>query len=189
MRTAIFLLLLLIPNISKSNELFSPIFIKQNCSTAKIIKRLPKEFSEKVKTVNKTVIKISKEFKVNPCLILSMVWTESTFKASQRSFKGARGLMQVMPRTASAMRLKLNYNLNKMISANLYSGIVYQELESLILGTYYYSELLKKFKGNSQKAVIAYNMGPSFVYGNYNLANHNYFKKVNGKFKIIAINN
>lgn len=180
------LLLLLIPTISLANNLNSPLTFKK-CSDSKIIQVLPKELKSRVKVIAIIVDKIATRLKVNPCVILSIVWTESTFKASQRSFKGANGLMQVMPRTASAMRLKLKYDLNKMISANLGYGLDFWEVENLVIGTYYYSRLLKRYNGSNKKALIAYNRGPTYMTNTY--VNDNYFRKVSGKFNSIAINN
>ena len=181
------ILFLLLPNMTFATDLNFSIFPKQ-CAVNKIVKKLPIELKPRIEIVSNIVNKISKQLKVNPCLILSMVWAESTFKASQRSFKGADGLMQVMPRTASAMRLKLNYDLNKMISANIGYGLDFWEVENLVIGTYYYSKLLKKYNGNRKKALIAYNMGSTYVANNYASDNHNYFKKVSGKFNLITVN-
>jgi soluble lytic murein transglycosylase len=182
------LLILLIPTISIANNLNS-LFFSKECSNQKIIQTLPIALKSRIKNVTNAVDSIAKQFDVSPCIILSMVWTESTFKASQRSFKGANGLMQVMPRTAEAMRVKLDNKLNKLVTANLSHGLDFWEIENLILGTAYYSKLLKKYKGNRRNAIIAYNMGPSYVANNFARSDHNYFKKVTKKFNLIAISN
>jgi hypothetical protein len=184
-------LLILSPFITFADDLFKPLFpeSKINCSTAEIVRILPDNYKERIETVNTAVNQISNELKVDACLILSMVWVESTFKVSQRSFKGANGLLQVMPRTHKAMVLKLDYKLNKMVTSTLSYDLKYDEIENLIIGTYYYSKLLKKFKGNTKKAVIAYNTGAKFVLNNKVTVNHPYFKKVKNKLDVIAINN
>lgn len=157
-----------------------------NCSNKKIINTLPIELKDRIHKVTKAVKRISKQLDVNHCMILSIVWTESTFKAYQTSNKGAKGLMQVVPNTANAMRLKLNYELNTLISSNLDHGLKYYEIENIILGTFYYKKLLKKFKGNYKKALVAYNSGSSYVYNN-NIDNHVYFNKVYKKFNYINL--
>jgi soluble lytic murein transglycosylase-like protein len=181
------LLLLLIPSISFANDLNFPLFTE--CSNKKIIQILPVELKSRIKNVTKAVDSIAKQFDVNPCIVLSMVWTESTFKSSQRSFKGANGLMQVMTRTANAMHIELDYKLKRIVTANLSHGLDFWEVENLIIGTAYYSKLLKKYKGNRKKALIAYNMGMTYVANNSINNNHNYLKKVTTKFNLIAISN
>jgi soluble lytic murein transglycosylase-like protein len=185
------LLLLLIPSITFANDLFKPLFpeSKNNCSTAEIVRILPDSYKERIETVNTVVNKISNDLNVDACLILSMVWAESTFKPSQRSFKGANGLLQVMPTTHKETRLKMKYKLNTMLTSTLNYNLEYVEIENLIIGTYYYSKLLKKFKGDRNKAVIAYNMGASYVLNNGVSSNHNYLKKVTQKFNLIAVSN
>ncbi len=178
------LLLLLMPTITFANDIFKPIV---NCSTSEIVKILPNNYKERIETVNITVNKIANELDVDACLLLSMVWTESTFKAYNRSNKGAKGLLQVMPRTHRETRLMMNYRLNKMITNNLSSNLAYEEIENLIIGSFYYKRLLLKFNGNVQKAVIAYNMGPNYVLKNKVSSKHLYFKKVNDKFNLIAV--
>lgn len=182
------LLFILIPSISFANGLFSPLFTESKCSTNEIVKILPNEYKEKIETVNSSIIKISKELEVDACLILSMVWVESTFKTSIESNKGARGLLQVMPRTHKSMNVKMGYKLNRMLSIGLNKGLSYSELENLIIGTFYYKKLLNRFKGNSQRAIIAYNMGPTYVMKNEVSSSHPYFKKVKSKVNIISFN-
>lgn len=184
------LLFLLIPSITFANDLFRPLFpeSKSNCSTSEIVRILPDNYKDRIETVNTAVNQISSDLKVDACLILSMVWVESTFKVSQRSFKGAKGLLQVMPKTQNAMKSQLDYKLNIMVMNNLKYDLTYSEIENLIIGTYYYKRLLKRFNGNIRKAVIAYNMGPTHVARNTVSSNHKYFKKVTAKLAIISSN-
>lgn len=168
------LLILLLPNITFAKD----------CSIEKAIKLLPTENKSRLLKINKAVNKISRQLKVNRCIVLSIIWTESTFKASQRSFKGARGLMQLMPSTAKAMRLKMNYQLNTMISSNLNHGLSHYEIENIILGTFYYKKLLKKFNDNYKKALVAYNSGSSYVYNN-DITDHLYLAKVSRKLALL----
>lgn len=145
---------------------------------------------ERAKRIIPVVTKIAQELDVNPELVISVLWTESHFKENAKSRVGASGLMQIMPKTK-------NHLLNKMKDYNLYvskyinSGLTYNELESVILGTYYLGKLLKRFK-SQELAIIAYNMGPTWV--SKKIANneafgmnHNYLKKVSNKLAIIAL--
>ncbi len=95
----------------------------------------------------------SKRYGYDWKLILAIIRTESQFNARAKSHKGARGLMQVMPSTA------------KWLSPQL--GLAYKGRDSLYdpkynvrLGTHYLRMMHKKF-GNIEKAIVAYNRGPS----------------------------
>ena len=90
---------------------------------------------------------------IDPYLILSIIKAESNFNNNATSNKGACGLMQLMENTASE------------IYSNLYNGEVldknklYDERLNIILGTKYFSNLVKKYNGNYYIATAAYNAG------------------------------
>ena len=69
---------------------------------------------------------------------------------------GARGLMQVMPQTASqlARRHSLSYTGTQQLM---------QASENIELGTFYLKELYDQFSGNPVLATGAYNAGPNAV--------------------------
>lgn len=162
--------------------------VVEKCSTKKIIKALPSNLTPRVVTVNAAIKNIANQLGVSHCLVLAVTWTESTFKASQRSFKGARGLMQVMPRTKQALALEMDYKLNRLFTANLASGLDYHEIENLIIGSYYLKYLKKRFK-SSDKAIMAYNIGPSNL--SWKLAENAgkmYLRKVKIKMALVTVN-
>lgn len=159
------------------------------CNVAKVIEILPNELTDRVLKVNTAILSIATQLDVNPCLILSITWAESTFKASQVSFKGARGLMQVKPSTKAEVVSKAGYELNKMVTSNLDKGLTGKELENLIVGSYYIKYLKKKFK-NSNKAIMAYNIGPANVVNGRQLdAGMRYLNKINLKLQLVTVNN
>lgn len=163
--------------------------VAENCSTKKIIKALPANLTRRVVTVNAAIKNIAKQLGVSHCLVLAVTWTESTFKASQRSFAGAKGLMQVMPRTKLAVASEMGYKLNRLFTANLASGLDYHEIENLIIGSYYLKTLKKRFK-SSDKAIMAYNIGPSNL--SWKLAENagkRYLNKVKIKMALVTVNN
>jgi soluble lytic murein transglycosylase-like protein len=86
-------------------------------------------------------------FKVDPALVRAIIHAESAFNPLARSRKGAMGLMQLMPNTASDMGV---FNLSDP-KQNIRGGVKY-------LAT-----LLESFKGNEMLATAAYNAGPSAV--------------------------
>lgn len=144
---------------------------------------------ERASTVIPVATRIAKELNIKPELVVSVIWTESHFKSSAKSHVGASGLMQIMPTTKKAL-IKEMKDFNVILTSNLNSGLSYHELESIILGSYYLDKLMKRF--NSEKeAIIAYNMGPTWV--SKKKANnepfgydHDYFKKVSSKMELIA---
>lgn len=146
---------------------------------------------DNAKRIIPIAVNIAKEIGVSPELVVSVIWTESHFKSSAKSNVGANGLMQIMPKTRIAL-LKEMKNFNSIISKNLNKGLSYTELESLVLGTYYLKKLNKRFKSKNL-AILAYNMGPTWVsrkiaskeiFGD----NHKYLIKVSSKMNLIASN-
>lgn len=91
----------------------------------------------------------SKKYNVDEALIYSIIKTESNFKSKAKSNKDAQGLMQLLPSTAkwTAKREKIKkYDLH-------------DPRDNILLGTAYFSYLLKKTDGDVEKAWIAYNAG------------------------------
>lgn len=132
---------------------------------------------------------IAVELNVSPELVISVIWTESHFKSAATSKVGATGLMQIMPKTRKSL-IKEMKNYNLLISKYLATGLTYGELEDIILGTYYLNKLKTRFK-NTEHAIIAYNMGPTWVakklarkkiLGKKN----DYLNKVKNKLMIVA---
>jgi len=88
----------------------------------------------------------SSRFGVEPRLIRAIIKTESDFDHRAVSHRGAKGLMQLMPKTADAMEVKDPYDPE----------------ENIFGGTRYFSQLLARFK-DVKKALAAYNAGPDLV--------------------------
>ena len=77
--------------------------------------------------------------------------TESSFRNTAVSNVGARGLTQVMPRTASWM-----------IPGTKASDL-HDQKTNLRLGFRYLNQMIGKYKGNVRLALLAYNRGPGTV--------------------------
>jgi soluble lytic murein transglycosylase len=105
---------------------------------------------------NDEFVKASKKFTVNIDEIRAISRRESAFYPYATSGVGARGLMQLMPATAkqTATKNKIRFN-----------GIkdLYDPKVNIMLGSAYYSELLKQFDQNRVLATAAYNAGPGSV--------------------------
>jgi len=93
---------------------------------------------------------------VDPALVLGVIRQESSFDNSTISPVGARGLMQLMPGTASLMARKLGLR----GSVAVLTG---NPRTNVRLGSAYLRELLDQYGGSIPLAVAAYNAGPSRV--------------------------
>ena len=84
---------------------------------------------------------------VDPSFIHAVIWQESKYKVDARSHAGAQGLMQLMPATAKRF------------------GCTHPEdpADNITAGTKYLSWLLKRFAGNVELALAAYNAGEGSV--------------------------
>ena len=101
----------------------------------------------KPQSLNEVINTISDRHHLDPDLINSVIHAESGFNPHALSPKGARGLMQLMPQTASQLGISNSFD----PSANVEGG------------TRYLSELLQRYNFDLIKALAAYNAGPRRV--------------------------
>lgn len=114
-----------------------------------------------------SINKYSKQYKVDPNLIAAIIKHESGFNPNITSGAGAGGLMQLMPGTAKSLGVSNVYNADQNIKG----------------GTKYFSDQLKKFNGNIEKALRAYNAGPNAVNKSYGYTEtNNYVKRVTDSY-------
>lgn len=109
----------------------------------------PLRFTEQLKTHALT-------FGLKPSLVAAVVLHESEFAHDAHSAAGARGLMQLMPTTASWMANLQGYR--QVGLADLEDPAV-----SLYLGCAYLRHLRERFHGNLVATLAAYNAGPGQV--------------------------
>ncbi|MGN1227011.1 MAG: lytic transglycosylase domain-containing protein [Christensenellales bacterium] len=119
------------------------------------------------------------EFNVDESLVLSIIKAESDFDENAVSYVGAKGLMQLMPNTATFIADKIGVSTNDID--------LFDSDTNLHLGIAYLSYLMTKFK-NIDVVICAYNAGEgeitSWIDGNGNLKEikfeetENYINKV-----------
>src|ERR1044072_8627208 len=97
--------------------------------------------------VDNFIVESGKRNSVDPLLLYSIMHQESSFKARAMSYKGARGLMQLMPGTASRFGV-----------ANIWDPK--QNIEG---GARYMRFLLNMFDGDVRLALAGYNAGEGAV--------------------------
>jgi soluble lytic murein transglycosylase-like protein len=100
----------------------------------------PFDLTETVKTA-------SGAYQLDPDLVTSVIRAESGFNVRAVSPKGAQGLMQLMPQTASELGVHNAFDPDANVQA----------------GTRYLRELLERYNFDLIKALAAYNAGPQRV--------------------------
>ena len=80
---------------------------------------------------------------VDPALVKAIIMAESGYNSKAISKKGAKGLMQLMPKTAEALGVEDSFNPEDNIDA----------------GVEYFRKLLNRFDGSIELALAAYNAG------------------------------
>lgn len=101
------------------------------------------------------IVEKSVEIDVPPSLILAMIDVESTFDPCANSVKGAKGLMQVMPR-----RILGNAHVDSRFAFRGHQ--FYDPHWNIQFGADYLGYLLERF-GDLDVALTAYNQGPTRV--------------------------
>jgi hypothetical protein len=113
----------------------------------------------------------AKKYDVDPALVAAVIEAESRFKRTARSPVGARGLMQLMPRTGRWMGASDLYDAEQNVDA----------------GVKYIKYLEKRFGGNQKLTIAAYNAGEGNVkrYGGVPpfRETQTYVKRVLGNYK------
>jgi len=122
---------------SVSNRSPSHHYVGKKKASFTIARRKPENVYDKI------IMEAAHRHDVHPALIKAIIKAESSYNPKAVSKKGARGLMQLMPRTARAMGVKNSFNPKHNIQG----------------GTKYFKHLLNEFEGNIRMALAAYNAG------------------------------
>lgn len=106
-----------------------------------------KEPADYIREYSTIINQASRRFGIESSLIKAVIKAESDFDYKAVSRKGARGLMQLMPKTMDQMEVKDPFNPE----------------ENIFGGTRYLSLLLERFNNDKKLALAAYNAGPERV--------------------------
>lgn len=98
-------------------------------------------------SMNQVINAVSSRHHLDPDLINSVIHAESGFNPRAVSPKGAQGLMQLMPQTASRLGVADSFDPGANVEG----------------GTRYLRELLERYNFDLIKALAAYNAGPQRV--------------------------
>ncbi len=93
------------------------------------------------------ILQAANRYQVDPAIVKAIIMAESSYNPKAVSKKGAKGLMQLMPKTAKEMGVEDIFNPEHNIDG----------------GVRYYKKLLKQFKGDIKLALAAYNAGMKTV--------------------------
>lgn len=106
-----------------------------------------KGFSTGDPVIDAYIVDSSRRYSIDPLLIYSQMHQESSFKLKATSYKGASGLMQLMPGTARRLGVTNIYDPKQ----NIEGGVKYMRM------------LLDMFSGDVNLALAGYNAGEGAV--------------------------
>lgn len=105
----------------------------------------------------------SKQFGYDPMLLFAIILTESSFFPDSKSYKGARGLMQIMPGVGEALFEKYGEVLElENWDKDFHKDQLFDPEINLKLGVMYFSKLILKFE-DVNLAIQAYHSGPARI--------------------------
>ena len=111
------------------------------------IKNIPSAPAKDQPALTRIVEKAANENQLDPDFIHAVIRAESNGKPTAVSAKGAQGLMQLMPQTATKLGVKNSFDPSENVKA----------------GTRYLRELLARYHNDPIRALAAYNAGAGRV--------------------------
>ena len=107
--------------------------------------RYPLKYEEEIR-------EYSAEYSVDPYMVASVIWVESRFLSDAVSGRDARGLMQLLPSTAT-------WAAGKMGLADFEEAKLLDPEVNIRIGCWYLGFLSSRFPGNDDLILAAYNGG------------------------------
>jgi soluble lytic murein transglycosylase-like protein len=102
------------------------------------------------------IVNESEKAGYDPLFVAAVIRSESMFRHRATSTRGAKGLMQLMPATGKYISEREKIALKR-------SEDLHDPATNIRLGIAYLKYLERKFNGNRERVLIAYNWGPSNV--------------------------
>ena len=118
--------------------------VKENRSVDVVVSPALEEKSEPFHPI---ILRAANRHEVDPALVKAVIMVESRYDPHAISKQGAKGLMQLMPRTARALGVEDSFNPEHNVNG----------------GVKYLKQLLDEFDDNLKFALAAYNAGSSKV--------------------------
>ncbi len=127
-------------------------------------RQLPKNFGEQIRKYLPVIRKYASRYQLDWRLIIAQILKESYFKEDALSNVGARGLMQIMPRTAREITQEIDI-----------AYITKDPRENITAGIYYLFKQLQNFPeadpdNRLKLALAAYNCGVARIYDAQDIA-------------------
>jgi hypothetical protein len=119
----------------------------RHCRTASVGNAPAKSGTRSQRLFDSIIHRAARRYQVDPYLVKAIIMAESSYNPRAISKKGAKGLMQLMPRTAKALGVEDSFNPENNIDA----------------GVKYFKQLLNQFDGDVKLALAAYNAGSKKV--------------------------
>lgn len=110
------------------------------------LKQVEKVTESTLEPYKNIISNYAKTYGIDPILISLIIRFESNFNEKAISYKGAKGLMQLMDSVSG------QHNIDP-----------YNPEENIKVGVYYFSTLMKKYNNDIKLALAAYNAGPGAV--------------------------
>ncbi len=139
----------------KNIRIWTVVCIVLVCSVAFLLRGIvvyqiyPLDFKDEIKMY-------SEEYALDPYFVSSVIRAESSFDETAVSYRGAVGLMQIMPDTGAWAAEKIGI-------AEFSQDMLFQPDVNIRIGCWYLRHLSDMFKGDQNKVMAAYNAGPSNV--------------------------
>jgi soluble lytic murein transglycosylase-like protein len=105
-------------------------------------------YQKKARPFQPIIHSTAKRYELEPAIIQAIIMAESGFNPNAVSYRGAQGLMQLMPRTARYLGVEDSFNPQHNIEG----------------GVKYFKRLLNRFNGDIELALAAYNAGSRNVH-------------------------
>jgi soluble lytic murein transglycosylase-like protein len=102
------------------------------------------------------IVEESERAEFDPLFVAAVIRSESMFKHGAISHRGAKGLMQLLPSTGKYISEKEKVELPK-------GHDLHDPATNIRLGIAYLKHLEKRFNGDRERVLLAYNWGPTNV--------------------------